>query len=124
MFFLSLSNADVQFAETEKLTWRNHSAATALFTRKNVKFIDKKKFVAAVLDKKDKIFVIYLAALLAIIIYPNKETYIRALIANKFPTKVPMEYFNYADVFWPDQGIELPEHFRIYNHAINIVKDK
>ena len=37
------------------------------------------------------------------------------------PTKVPVEYVDFANVFSPDLVSELPEHFGINDHAIELV---
>ena len=50
MPFLTLSNADIQFAEKE-LTWRSYTVAEALPTTKRVEIIDKKEFAKAALDE-------------------------------------------------------------------------
>ena len=66
MPFLSLSNANIQFAEKE-LTWRLYTAAEALSTTKRVELIDKKKFVKAALHKKSETFVVHNSALEALL---------------------------------------------------------
>ncbi len=63
MPFLSLSNADVEFAEQGKLTWRSYTAAEALPTTSRVKLIDKREFAKAVLDENSETFVVHVAAL-------------------------------------------------------------
>ena len=45
MLFLTLSNADIRFAE-RKLVWRTYSATKALSTTQRVEIIGKKEFVA------------------------------------------------------------------------------
>ena len=50
MPFLTLSNADIQFAEKE-LIWRSYTAAEALPTTKRVEIINKKEFAKAALDE-------------------------------------------------------------------------
>ena len=74
--FLTLSNADIQFAAKE-LTWRSYTAAEALPTTKRVEFIDKKEFAKAALDEESETFVVHVAALEAplvgITIYPSPE---------------------------------------------------
>ena len=66
MPFLTFSNADIQFAE-KKLTWRSYIAAEALLTTKWVELIDKKKFPKRVLDEESETFVVYVAALEALL---------------------------------------------------------
>ncbi len=63
MFFLSLSNADVEFTELEKLTWRLYTTTEALSTTSRVKLIDKREFAKAALDENSETFVIHVAVL-------------------------------------------------------------
>ncbi len=70
MPFLSLSNADVKFAELEKLTCRSYTVAEALSTTCWIQLIDKKEFAKVTLDENSKTFVKYVAILEATIIYP------------------------------------------------------
>ena len=48
--FLTLSSADILFAERE-LVWRTYTAAEALSTTKRIEIIDKKEFTAAALHE-------------------------------------------------------------------------
>ncbi len=79
MPFLSLSNADVEFAELGKLTWRSYTAADTLPTTSRVKRIDKKEFAKAALDENSEIFVVYVATLEATTIYPSRAAQVAAL---------------------------------------------
>ncbi len=75
MPFLSLSNANVEFAELGKLTWRSYTAADALSTTSWVKLIDKREFAKAALDENSKTFVVHVAVielLTAMPIYPSR----------------------------------------------------
>ena len=121
MPFLTLSNADIQFAAKE-LTWRSYTAAEALSTTKRVELIDKKEFAKAALDEESETFVMHVAALEAplarMAIHLLREAHISALIQDEAPTKVPFEYENYADVFSFDLAMELPENTGINKHAI------
>lgn len=82
IFLFSFSDRNIQFAEVKELTRKNHTIITTLPPTKKIKFINKKKFAAAVLDKKTEIFVVYIAILLATSIYPSRKAQIRALIAK------------------------------------------
>ena len=62
MLFLTLSNADIQFAE-RRLVWRTYSAAEALPTTRRIEIIGKKEFAAAALNEEDETFVVHMAAL-------------------------------------------------------------
>lgn len=69
MPLLLVNNIDIQFAKFEKLILRNHTSTTALLISKRGELIDKTRFAIAKLEKKTKIFVIYIAALLAMTIH-------------------------------------------------------
>ena len=43
------------------------------------------------------------------------------MIAEETPTKVPVEYANFANVFSPDLASELSEHTGINDYAIELV---
>ena len=62
MLFLTLSKADIWFAE-RVLVWRTYTAAEALSTTRRVEIIDKRKFAVAVLNADNKTFVVHVAAL-------------------------------------------------------------
>ena len=61
MSFLILSRANIQFGE-RKFVWRTYMAAEALPITKKVEIIDKKEFMAAVLNADSEIFIVYIAA--------------------------------------------------------------
>ena len=44
-------------------------------------------------------------------------------MANEAPTSIPTKYFDFADVFSPEQTSELLEQMRINDHAIEFVDD-
>ncbi len=122
--FLSLSNADVEFGELKKLTWRTYTAVEALPTTSRVKLIDKSKFARAALDENSETFVIHVSALEATTIHPFQAGQIAALQWDKAPTKIPAEYSDYADVFLSDLAIELPKNTGLNEHAIELVEGK
>ena len=62
MPFLTLSNADVQFAEKE-LTWRTYTTEKALPTTSQVEIIDKKEFAKAALNENVEAFVVHVSSL-------------------------------------------------------------
>ena len=71
--FLTLSKADIRFAERE-LVWRTYTAAEALPTTRKMKIIDKREFAAAALNADDEIFVVHIVALVeptTMPIYPS-----------------------------------------------------
>lgn len=66
MPFLFLSNADIEFAELKKLTWRLYTTIKALPTINWIKLIGKRKFAKVALDENSEIFVVYVSTLEAI----------------------------------------------------------
>lgn len=75
MPFFSFSNANIEFAELKKLTWRSYNTTEALPTTDRIEIINKKGFAKTVLDKNFETFVMHIAALeilTAILIYPFK----------------------------------------------------
>ena len=65
MFFLALSNADIQF-NIENFIWRSYIAAEALPITRWVEFIDKHEFANLALEQNSETFVIHVAALEAL----------------------------------------------------------
>ena len=125
MPFLTFSNADIQFVEKE-LTWRFYAAAKALPTTKRVELIDIRKFAKAALDEESETFLIYVAALEALLgsakttIHPAQAAKIAALRQDKALTEVSTKYTEYADEFSFDQTMELPENTGINKHTIKL----
>lgn len=60
MLFLTLSNANIQFAEGD-IFERIYTAINALLTTKKVQIIDWKKFTEAALNQNEKVFIIHIA---------------------------------------------------------------
>ena len=125
MLFLTLSNADIRFAEGE-LTWRTFTAAEALPTTKRVQIIDRKEFAKAALDPNKEAFVVHVATVTAepMIIHPAREAQIALLKANEAPVTIPVEYSDFSDVFSEKSAAELPEHTEINTHAIDLEEGK
>ena len=71
MFFLSLTNTEVQF-DIRNLTWRIYSTTKALLITRQVELIDKYKFPKANLDKNSETFIIHVPVLEAVqlVIHP------------------------------------------------------
>ena len=83
MYFLTLSNADVQFLE-KKLIWRSYIIAKALPSTKRVELINKKEFAKVKLDENFKTFVIHVASLnIAPKISQDKVAQIALLLTKK-----------------------------------------
>ena len=72
MFFLNLSNINVQFAKKE-LTWKTYTTEEALSTTRWVKLINQKEFSKAALDENIESFIVHVSSLaLKMTIYPAK----------------------------------------------------
>lgn len=63
----------------------------ALLITKKVGIINKNKFAADALNRKTENFVFYMAILPVMTIYQNKKACIKALMAKKAFTKLPIE---------------------------------
>lgn len=75
MFFLLLSNADVNFVNLEKLIWRSYNIAEVLSITSKIELIDKKEFAKKALNKNSETFIIYISTLKILTtmsIYPFK----------------------------------------------------
>ena len=122
MFFLTLSNTNIQFAERE-LVRKTYSAIKTLLMTPRVEIIDKKEFVAVALNKKDKIFVVYIVALS---VDSNVYAFQRAQISSLDIEKVtiPSKYADYTDVFPPNSAAKLIKYSGINNYTINLIDNK
>ena len=128
MPFLTLSSADIDFPK-RKLWWRSYTIKKAFSITKRVELVGKKEFIAAVLDLEHETFIVNIASLESPSqaqesnIYPSCRTQIAALVANEAPTSIPTKYSNFANVFSPKLALELLEHIRINDHAIELVNN-
>ena len=55
-------------------------------------------------------------------VYAEKQAQVWALIFNKAPIKIMVEYSNYNKVFSTENAAELPENTGINKHAIELEK--
>ncbi len=122
--FLSLSNADVEFAKLRKLTWRSYTTVDALPTISRVELIDKREFAKAALDENSETFVVHVATLEATTIHPSRAAQIAALKWDNAPTEIPAEYSDYIDIFSSELVMELLENTGMNEHAIKLIDDK
>lgn len=85
-----------------------------------MKIIGKKKFVVAVLNKDNKIFVIYIASFadsVAISIYLS-QVYLALLPASETLVAVLKEYVEYATVFSLVSATWLPKYIGINDYSV------
>lgn len=85
MPFLSFNNANVEFTELEKLTWRSYTVIDILPTTSLVELIDKREFTIVALDKNSEIFMIHVAILEATTIHLSQTVQKAALYWDKAP---------------------------------------
>ena len=57
-------------------------------------------------------------------VHSKKQAQIGALLFDEAPTKIPVEYFEYNNIFSAKNAAELPESNEINEHAIELKKDK
>ncbi len=126
MPFLSFSNADVEFAELGKLTWRSYMATEALPTTNRVELIDKREFAKVAMDENSETFFVHMSALdvAELLIHPFQEAQIAALQWDKAPTKIPAEYSDSVDVFSLDLAMEQLENTRMNELVIELIDGK
>ena len=53
-------------------------------------------------------------------VHSKKQAQVKALLFDKALIEVPVEYFNYSNVFSAENAIELSENTRINEHAIKL----
>ena len=124
MFFLTLSKANIRFAERE-LVWRTYTAAETLSTTRRVEIINKKEFAVVALNTDNETFVVHIAALAkptTMLIHPSRQAQVAVLTNEK--TGIPAKYSNFSNVFSSDSAAELPEHTKINDHPINLLDNK
>ena len=88
---------------------------------KKVKLIEKKQFIAKIIDLNYKTFIIYIVALninINIKVYISKKIQIANLNANKTFIEVFNKYANFKDVFLLKLTIELFKYNSINNYTI------
>ena len=124
MPFLTLSNANIQFAEKE-LTWRSYTAEETLPTMQKIQPINKKEFAKAALDENIEAFVVHVSSLSLgskMTIYPAWEAQIAFLVTEK--VTVPAKYSDFADVFFKKSAKVLLKRTGINEHAIELEDGK
>ena len=122
MLFLTLNNADDQFAEN-KLTWRTHTTKKALPTTWRVKIIDQKEFVKAALDENVEPFVVHFSFLRSrMTIHLAREAQLALLLVEK--VTVPTKYLDFTDIFLEKSANILRERTGANEHAIKLEEGK
>ena len=118
MSFLTLGNADVQFAK-KKLTWRTYITKNALLTIYQVEIIDQKKFAKAALDENVRAFAVYVSSLGSrISIYLTKKAQLALLLTKK--VTVLIKYSDFANVFLENLANMFTERIKADEHTIEL----
>ena len=133
MPFVSLSGVDVDFSGWE-LCWKTYTTEEALPTTRRVALMDKKEFAAVALDSESETLVVHVASLssnaspssspLEFDVHLSRKPQVSGLIAEEAPTKVSVEYSDFADVFSLGLASELSEHPGINDHTIELVNSQ
>ena len=131
MPFLKISNTDVAFGEGT-LTWKSYTTNKALPTTEQVQLVDLKELVIAAFDVDSKTFVVHMAIREQeeMPVHAEKQAQIQdgaqvgALLFDKAPTEVSIEYSDYGDVFSAKNAAELPKNTGINEHAIKLEEGK
>lgn len=130
--FFFLNNADFWF-NIKEFTWKSYIAAETLFITTQTKLINKKKLAKAALNENSKTFMVYVAALEVSTTMPihlskafkiQDNLFLIVLWWDKAPTKIPAEYSDYADFFFFNLAMELPENTSINKYVIKLVEGK
>ena len=126
MPFFTLSGTEVDFSGRE-LWWRTYTIKEVLPTTRCVELVGKKKFAAAALDPQHETYVVYVASLSStplvafFDVHSFRRPQISGLIAEEASPKVPTEYSDFADVFFPDLASKLLKRTRINDHTIELI---
>ena len=128
MLFLTLNSANIDFLDWE-LWWKTYTTKGTLPTTRRIELVDKKEFAATALNLESGIFIVHITSLSSnalpssspLNVYPSCRPQISGLIIEEAPTKVSIEYLDFADVFSPDLASKLSEYTEINNHAIELV---
>ena len=92
---------------------------------RRVEIIDKRKYMAAVLNADGEIFVVHIAALVeltTLLIYSSCQAQVAILTSEK--NGISAEYSEFSNIFSSNSAVELPEYIGIYDHSINLLDDK
>lgn len=135
MPFLTFNNANIQFTE-KKLTWRSYTIVKALPTTKQVELINNDKFSKAALNKKSEMFVVYIAALKALLlgmtihffltaqIIGDEPAQVAVLNSQKASTKVLAKYLDFLDVFSAKKNLMQLKQTEFNKYIIKLNNDK
>lgn len=122
MPFFILSNVEVNFLELNifKMTY---ILTEIIPITKQFKLVRKNKLTVAILDLKEKSYVIYMASFASS--YPQIHSYskvqVKALLSTNIPSIVSNKYMYFANVFLIDFIAQIPENTRINDYEIKLL---
>lgn len=124
MLFFALGNVEVVF-NNRKLRWRLYTTTKVFFTTMQIELIEKKEIAIANLDLEDEIFVFNITSFaISDEIHLFCKTQITPLKIDETPSTVSWENFNFVDGFSLKLIVELPDHKKINNYALDLVNNK
>lgn len=90
--------------------------------------MEKKEFIAIVLDLKNETFIVYFISLISplfdINIHPSFIPQVVGLIAKKPSIKVSAKYVDFENVFSSDLAFQLSQLTGINKYAIKLIKNQ
>ena len=121
ILFLKINNANVAFDEGT-LTWKSYTTNKALPTTERVRLINPKEFVIAALDADSETFVVHVAIWEQeeMPVHTEKQAQVGALLFDEAPIKIPVEYFDYSDLFLAENAAKHPEKTGMNEHTIEL----
>lgn len=124
MYFITLSNIEIIF-NNQKLGWRLYIAVEAFVITEWVDLVRKKEFIETTFNFENKTFVVHITSIIIFDkVYPSYKAPIALLKVDETPTTIFPEHLNFANVFFLELTVALPEYTKINNHVINLVNNK
>lgn len=91
-----------------------------------VELVKKKEFVALILKREDKTFIVYMVSIpnFDLDIYYYRKVQFIFLLANKVAINILFKYINFMNVFFLEYVTNLIKYTLINNHTIDLVDDQ
>lgn len=105
----------------KKLIWKSYIVTKTLSRTRQIKIIKKKEFILAVLDSKNKTFILYIISIITLV-YSNWKALITGLEVETII--VFIKYSNFINVIFTNSTTKLPKYFKISYYFMNLKKDK
>lgn len=118
MFFITLSNTEINFLE-QKLNQRFYIIIRTFLTIKQVELVRKKEFTTTAFDLDNKILIIHIVFLANSNIYLFFKAQVALLIKDEAFIVILFKYADFIDIFSFDLAAKLSEHIKINDYPIN-----